>query len=162
MTKSQLMKTFIRLDQVGHWRGTEHVSSFLGAGDDIESLNSDAELLGVPGGVYFEDGISCYELDEDGVADLYNYWIVLAGISEDMIKNMQVTVFRGELNGYGTDGECVATCAETVKEFPATIIFEKWQEMQQRWFDDDETTAENTKEYIFEHAQEMIDFINAQ
>jgi len=157
------MKTFIRLDQVGHWRGTEHVSSFLGTGDEIENLNSDAELLGVPGEVYFEDGISCYEFDGEGIANLYNYWCIFVGLNEvHLIENMQVTIFKGEFVGWGTDNECLATCTETVKEFPAKVLFDKWMEMKQRWFDDEETTAANVKEYIAEHAQEMIDFINAQ
>lgn len=75
---------------------------------------------------------------------------------------MQVTIFKGEFVGYGTDNECLATCTETVKEFPAKVLFDKWMEMKQRWFDDEETTADNEKEYMIEHSQEMIDFINAQ
>lgn len=150
------MKTFIRLDQVGHWRGAEHQSSFQGWGNEVEYLKD------IGADVYFENGISCYLLDEDGMADLYKYWISVASMDENDAKRMQVTIFNGEINGFGTDGEYVATCTETVKEFSAVLLFEKWREMKQRWFDDDDTTAADAKEYIAEHAQEMIDFINAQ
>lgn len=149
------MEIFIRLDIVGHWRGKEHKSSFQGWGDEVESFQE----MGAD--IYFEDGISCYMLDPDGMAELYNYWMNIASMDEDDANRMQVTVFGGEFNGFGSDNEYVASCERTIAEFPSILLFEKWKELEKRWFDDDDTEAKDTKDYINENAKELIEFIES-
>ncbi|WP_374723591.1 hypothetical protein [Calidifontibacillus erzurumensis] len=137
------LKTFIRLDQVGHWKGKEHNSSFLGMAEET----------------YFENGISCYKLNAEGIARLYRYWIEYASFDKKDAERFQITIFKGHQVGYGSDGEVIAECIKTVKELPALIIYNKWMELKKRFMDDMETEACNITEYIEENADEILALI---
>lgn len=106
------MKKFIRLDTVGEWRGTEHVSSV-----GVSSF--------VPGHESFEKGVSCYRLDNQAEAlkSLFDYWtgIVMLDNADDY-NDMQITIFEGELIGEGSDYEDIATCERTLAEIDAKPI----------------------------------------
>lgn len=110
------MKKFIRLDMKGHWRGAEHKSSMNGlAGEWDEETGRDS----------WEEGISCYELDDkaDALAELVEYWDEVASLHEiEDYKDMQVTIFEGEYIGEGSDYEDIATCEKTILETDATDI----------------------------------------
>lgn len=103
------MATFVRLDVKGTWMGTNHKSAL---GNEDEEHYAE------------EGGISCYRLDRhpaEALKDLFNYWEYIASfdIKNGDYKNMQVTVFEGDLAGTGSDMEEIATCAETLNEFDA-------------------------------------------
>lgn len=113
------MKKFIRLDVKGEWRGTEHVSSV-----GVSSF--------VPGHEQFEEGVSCYRLDDQAEAlnDLREYWFETASITESDLENMQITIFEGELlDRWGSDGEDLAICKRTLKEIDAKEIMIKVNEL---------------------------------
>lgn len=150
------MVTFIRLDKRGHWRGVEHISSFQGLADE---QMYDLGFNPIEGD-FFEKGISCYWLEADGLAKLYKYWIETASITENDAKQMQVTIFEGEFVNWGSDGEPLATCTKTVKEFSASVLYEKWMELKERFYDDDETDAYDVTEYIDKYAQEILELLN--
>lgn len=130
------MKTFIRLDMKGQWRGKEHVSSVQGLGDEYVEL--------------FEEGISCYNLDDKAYAldNLREYWFDTASISESDLENMQVTIFEGRLIGQGSDWEDLAECERTIAEFEAKgfmmYIQNLWE--QKEW--EDELTEEEYEEKL--------------
>lgn len=103
------MEKFIRIDRVGEWRGTEHVSSMQGLGDEI----------------YFEDGISCYAIDDiqHALESLYRYWKDTVGNrSASDFEGFQVTIFEGEYVGTGTEMEDLAECHRTLYELDAVAI----------------------------------------
>lgn len=109
------MKKFIRLDTKGEWRSTEHVSSV-----GVSSF--------VAGHEDFEEGVSCYKLDDQAGAlnDLREYWFETASIDEDDLEDMQITIFEGELlDKWGSDGENLAICTKTIKEMDAKEIMMK-------------------------------------
>jgi len=113
------MKKFIRLDTVGEWRGTEHVSSV-----GVSSF--------VSGHEQFEEGVSCYELDDraEALKDLREYWFETAGITESDLEDMQITIFEGELlDIWGSDGEDLAICTKTIKEIEAKEVMMKVDEL---------------------------------
>lgn len=113
------MKKFIRLDMKGEWRGTEHVSSI-----GVSSF--------VSGHEQFEEGVSCYKLDNQAEAlnDLREYWFETASITESDLENMQITIFEGELlDKWGSDGEDLAICKRTLKEIDAKEIMIKVDEL---------------------------------
>ena len=131
------MKKFVRLDTVGEWRGTEHVSSV-----GVSSF--------VSGHEQFEEGVSCYELSNDGPAhafeSLFEYWNDTVMLKVNDYKNMQITVFEGEqIDGMGSDYEDLAICKRTIKEVPAYDIMKELIETYYEYHDYDELTDE---EYI--------------
>lgn len=144
------MKTFIRLDEKGTWRGRDHVSSVMGlAGEFDEETGRDS----------WEEGISCYELNAEGIAELYNYWINIASMNEKDAQRFQVTIFRGEVVGYGSDSEILASCSDTVKETDAISLYKKWMELDESYYEDDDTEASDVKEYVEEHAAEIMELL---
>ena len=113
------MMRFIRLDMKGEWRGTDHMSSV-----GVSSF--------VPGHEDYEEGVSCYRLDDQAEAlnDLREYWFETASITEDDLENMQITIFEGELlDRWGSDGENLAICTKTIKEIDAKEIMMKVDEL---------------------------------
>lgn len=136
------MKTFIRLDTVGHWLGTEHISSMRGDGER------------------FESGVSCYEFDARYMSDLYNYWINTACIDRNDVSNMQVTIFEGYKVGEGFELEDCAVCERTIAEIQAMPLYDKWKELEERFYDDEYTDCCSELEYIEEHAQEIMQLLN--
>lgn len=109
------MQKFIRLDMKGHWRGKEHVSSV-----GVSSF--------VDGHEDFEDGISCYRLNDQAEAlkSLLDYWTDIAMLkSAEDFKDLQITIFEGELVGEGADYEDLATCERTIAEIDAKPIMEQ-------------------------------------
>ena len=113
------MQKFIRLDTKGEWRGTEHTSS-VGVSGFVE------------GHEQFEEGVSCYKLDDqaDALNDLREYWFETAGITAEDLEDMQITIFEGELlDKWGSDGEDLATCTKTLKEMDAKEIMIKVDEL---------------------------------
>lgn len=98
------MSLFIRVDNVGEWKGEEHKSYF---GEVEEEM--------------CEGGISCYEFKKGCVEDLYNYW---KGIMITHSEGRQITVFEGEWIGIGSSMEYLAICTRTVCEMPASILFD--------------------------------------
>lgn len=107
------MKKFIRLDTVGEWRGTEHVSSV-----GVSSF--------VPGYESFEKGVSCYRLDNQAEAfkSLLDYWTEIAMLDKaEDYEDMQITIFEGEqLEGIGSDYEDMAICERIIAEIDAKPI----------------------------------------
>ena len=113
------MKKFIRLDMKGEWRGTEHVSSV-----GVSSFVSGYEQ--------FEEGVSCYRLDNqaEALTELRDYWFETASITEDDLEDMQITIFEGELlDKWGSDGEDLAICKRTLKEIDAKEIMTRVNEL---------------------------------
>jgi len=114
---------FIRLDQRGHWRGTEHRSSAATYDGTYDEELDDENVYG-----YLEHGISCYRIDDgivEGLEELFEYWTGIA-MWRDLkdYKDFQVTIFEGEkLSHWGTDGEDMATCSRTVAELDAVEFF---------------------------------------
>ena|SRR5690625_3034673 len=110
---------FIRIDTVGEWRDKEHVSSV-----GVSSF--------VAGHERFEEGISCYSLENpvSALEDLHNYWVVQVMLDMDEFDNMQITIFEGyKLDVMGTDHEDMAICERTIKEIPAREIMEKLDDL---------------------------------
>ena len=131
------MKTFIRFDVKGTFRGSEHVSTFTD-----ES--------------YTEPGISCYELNAEGVKNLIRYWTTLACLTRiEDYENMNLTVFAGEKVGTGTDFEDCATCTEVLGEIDAAEFFEKYLETEERYFDE-EITEDEMYETLEKYIREAI------
>lgn len=99
------MKRFVRLDVKGTWKGVGHRSS---VGSNYEEEQ-------------WEDGISSYNLHDvaDALNSLRAYWFDEACFTTDSFKDMQVTIFEGELVGQGASWEDLATCERTIKEFDA-------------------------------------------
>lgn len=112
---------FIRIDQKGTWRGTEHRSCVAG------SVFSTEETI-------WENGISCYRLDNkvEAIESLYKYWTEIAMVRLEDFKDMQVTIFEGAHNGYGADGEDLANCTETIKEIDAYEFMRKVYEAKDK------------------------------
>lgn len=137
------MKTYIRLDQIGSWKGVEHNSSMNGMGEET----------------YFEGGVSCYELNDDGMAMLYRYWVEVASFDAQDAERYQITIFNGVEVGMGSDYEVIAEVIETVKEIPAKALYEKWMELDDRYYEDEETDAFDVAEYIEQNAQEVLAII---
>lgn len=125
------MEKFIRLDEKGEWRGKEHRSSVCGAGEMYEEL--------------FEEGISCYSLNDAGEAieKLRNYWVEHASLrSVNDYENMQVTIFEGERlhNTIGADWEDQATCEKTICEIDAKPFMGKVLELFDLHYFEEELT----------------------
>ena len=99
------MSLFIRIDNVGGWKGINHKS-----------------YLGVIGEESFEGGISCYELEKGCIEELYSYWKNDAWNTES--EGRQITIFEGKKIGMGSSFEDLATCEKTIMELPATILFD--------------------------------------
>ncbi|HSH24975.1 MAG TPA: hypothetical protein VLA13_05500 [Massilibacterium sp.] len=104
---------FIRIDTKGEWMGTEHKSSLAGV-----------EEHGV-----WEEGISCYDLEDQAEAlkELLDYWTDIAMMTDAKdYANMQITIFEGEeLEDQGSDWEQMAVCERTIAEIEAQPIMEK-------------------------------------
>lgn len=113
------MSKFIRIDKKGTWRGTEHQSRTA-----CYEWSEDERQL--------EDGISCYNLNEEGIKDLFNYINNNMSLSEEDLKNSQITIFEGEWNGNGSDGEELAWCKETVAELEANEWWEAINEATEK------------------------------
>lgn len=100
------------------------------------------------------------------MAKLYDYWINTASFDAKDAARYQVTIFEGEqLEGSGFDDEDLAECARTVVEFPAVKLYEKWMELKKRFdheWEEDETDADDAKEYIEEHYEEVLAVIVKQ
>lgn len=128
------MEKFIRLDMKGHWRGKEHKSSMQGMGEET----------------YFEDGISCFNLDDQAHAleNLRWYWFELASVTEKDLEGMQVTIFEGEQIGYGSEMEDIATCERTLNTFEAREFMMNIEELHDMI--DDEITEEEYEEKLNE------------
>lgn len=122
------MSKFIRIDNVGEWKGTEH-KSFLG------SINDES----------YEGGISCYELEEGCIELLYDYW--KNDVWNTDSTNRQITIFEGEKIGCGSSFEDLATCTRTVLELPASMLFDRIN-----FFED----VENGYEYYNKDEEEEI------
>ena len=126
------MDKFIRLDEIGTWKGENHISSFTGY-DGSYNEELDAENENLYG--YLENGISCYSLDTESLEDitlaienLYSYWVIDIARFQDAIdyENMQVTIFEGnKINAYGHDGEDLAICTATLKKIDAVEFMTK-------------------------------------
>lgn len=113
------LEKFIRIDEKGHWKGTEHKSSMNGmAGEWDEEIGTSS----------FERGISCYSLTNkaEGINNLREYWYEIAMFkSPKRFEGMQVTIFEGEKIGTGSDYEDVATCETTLLELDAVEFMDK-------------------------------------
>lgn len=119
---------FIRLDEKGTWKGTEHISSFTSGAT--------------------EHGISCYSLegetDEDlicTVKDLYKYWTNIACMGD--FSEFQLTIFDGKkLDRVGYDMEDIALCTETIKQVDADPFMSRLcdiEDMKDGLYEDPET-----------------------
>lgn len=140
---------FIRLDATGEFRGSEHKSSLCGLGEDYGN---------------FEEGISCYLLNEDAFSKLYDYWINIASLNEaDLERGMQVTIFEGEqVDALATNNEDLAVCTKTVAEFDAKELYSKWMELKKRFdyeWENDETDANDVVEYLELHHEQLQDLV---
>lgn len=137
------MEMFIRIDQKGTWRGTEHISAF--GQDDWERT---------------EPGISCYSLrygNADGIKNLLEYWNNYNNrYFPEEFEGFQVTVFRGEKVGEGTDFEDCAICTETVAEIDAVEFVKMVREKEEDLSDAIEDDAEY--EAAFEDFLNNINF----
>lgn len=132
---------FIRLDIKGTWKCKEHRSCFAGS-----------SLVDADENIIWEKGISCYNLENtlDAIESLYIYWSDIAMLSLDDYKNMQVTIFEGEkLDSFGSDGEDMAICTQTVKTLEAYDFIskiEKYKEMLENFEEGYEDEPQMTKE----------------
>lgn len=144
------METFIRLDRKGTWRGTEHQSRT--AAWEWEEDDR-----------YLEDGVSCFYATVEGIEELYDYAINHMSLYEERDqKDFQVTVFEGNYNGQGSDGEELAWCTATLKEIESLDWFktiEKAKEMADtdedgEYYDDDKD--EYVKGITQEEYEEII------
>ncbi len=119
------MAKFIRLDQKGEWRGSEHRSSMLGLAE--EWLNCG-----------FENGVSCYELTDQAEAldELRKYWTVIATTTD--FTSFQVTIFEGEKTGEGPDYEDIALPEKTLYEGEAQPLMQKIIDLEDMFYDDEE------------------------
>ena len=68
---------FIRVDTIGQWKDTEHMSYFGLVEED-----------------HSEKGISCYELTEGAIKQLYFYW--KNDVYNTSSEGRQLTIFEGE------------------------------------------------------------------
>jgi|SRR5699024_1089600 len=110
------MTKFIRLDIKGEWMGTKHKSSMQGLGEET----------------YFEDGVSCYDLERKGMAleSLFEYWNDVAMLSVDDYADMQITIFEGDkLDSQGSDWEDMAICTKTLVEMDAIDVMKRVSEL---------------------------------
>lgn len=117
------MKTFIRFDVKGTFRGSEHVSTF--ADESFEEV-----------------GISCYEFDAEGVQKLMCYWTHQMCARREDFAEMNLTVFAGEKIGDGTDFEDCATCSAVLAEIDGAEWFDAFDELQNRVWDEEITEDE--------------------
>ena len=140
------MPIFIRLDRIGHWRGTEHVSSLLGMAEETR----------------FEGGVSCYPFDASGLASLYKYWYYTASFRLEDTDDFQVTIFEGNEVGMGSDWEVVAEVTKTIAKIPSKPLYLKWTELVERYYEDEETTADSEVAYLEQHADELLDVLKVQ
>ena len=124
------MSKFIRIDNIGEWRGTDH-KSFLGMIDDESA----------------ESGISCYEMIKGFAENLYDYWNCEVGYTSS--KNRQITIFEGEYVGRGSSDEDLATCTKTIAELPASMLFDNIEFFE---------SVEDGYEYYDEDEEEEISF----
>jgi len=132
------MTKFIRIDEKGTWRGNEHRSCFAGtvftqAEDDIK----------------WEDGISCYSLDDivEAIENLSSYWNHHVGLKLKEYDKMQITIFEGEkIKSYGFDGEDLAICNKTICEIEAKPFMKKFLELEEDFDFEDITEDEYIKE----------------
>ena len=115
------MDKFIRLDEIGTWKGTEHISK-----TSVYDGNYDEELDAEDGNVYgkMENGISCYKIYENdktsAIEELYRYWDEVANFNLNEYKNFQVTIFEGiKQDEWGSDGEDLAICRNTIIQLDA-------------------------------------------
>lgn len=133
----------IRIDQVGHWRGSEHRSSVMGMGyfEDVED-------------VQWEDGISCYRVENgEGVEELRAYWVENNGNTDaQSYEGFQVTIFEGEIVGTGADFEELADCKETLAEVDAVEFMGEVLDLHEK-FEDDEISED-------EYFEELNNLIN--
>ena len=107
------MEKYIRLDVKGTWKGNEHQSRFAAWYYDEDDK-------------YLENGVSCYKFDIDGFKDLWEYATDHMSIrNEKEAERFQITVFKGEHSGKGSDGEELAWCKETITETDFLPIFKK-------------------------------------
>ncbi|MFB5269325.1 hypothetical protein ACE41H_21420 [Paenibacillus enshidis] len=114
------MDKFIRFDEVGHWRGAGHRSSFQGDGERMEA------------------GISCYKIwpgqEAEAIENLCDHWMENnSRRTPGDYEGLQVTIFKGEkLPGMGADWEDVAECTSTVAELNAVEFMTTFLGTQER------------------------------
>lgn len=152
------MEKFIRLDQKGHWRGTEHRSMLADPTETYIEYDDDGEFE-VSGGKW-ESGISCYHLGDDvayAIDRLRWYWMNVAMMKDASdYAGMQVTIFEGERIGEGSDGEDTATCSRTIAEFDAEPFMEQiiktWKQMEY----DEEIDEEEYKNILEKLIKELL------
>lgn len=130
-----MSEKFIRIDMKGSWRGKEHKSAF----GDRDWTNTE------------EEGVSCYSFENpvQGLEDLYDYWVIRVARCEiDDFKNMQITVFEGELlPECGSDGEELATCERTLLETEAYPIMKAIYDAREDCDIDYNPSAEQEDQY---------------
>lgn len=129
------VQRFIRIDNVGQWKGTEH-KSFLSMVDDEA----------------FEGGISCYIMKEGCIKELYNYWKFEVWNTES--KDRQITIFEGNEVGTGSSYENLATCTQTIMQLPASMLFDNLEFFESvedgfEYYDNDEEEEISMDDEIF-------------
>ena len=135
---------FIRIDEKGEWRGVEHVSSLNGMGGECWCEG------GCTCGDNWEEGISCYKLDNiaEALENIRAYWVEEVGLSIEDFKTKQITIFEGELlDTVGADWEDLATCDRTLFEFDAYDIMKAVIEKHSE-YNYDEITKEEYEEFL--------------
>lgn len=135
------MEKFIRIDMKGHWKGTEHCST----------VAMDPEFFGDE--TDWEEGISCYSFEfgkTEALDNLRKYWVGTVGDDETNLYNdKQITIFEGELlESWGSDGEEMATCTNTLKELEAAPIMGQVIKAWECWEIDQEIDEDEYKEIL--------------
>jgi hypothetical protein len=128
------MEKFIRLDMKGHWKGTDHRSSFQGVAEEG----------------YWEKGVSCFSLSDVSYAieSLRSYWVDIASATESDFENMQVTIFEGTRIGEGSDYEDLATCKRTILEIEAAPFMKEVTELYELFKYDEEIDEDEYNERL--------------
>lgn len=156
---------FIRLDEKGTWRGTEHCSQFGLAEEtfaETEWIYDPATGEEIPveheiNGGTWEAGISCYNLNDivDALEHLHNYWFGIAGFGYETYKGFQVTVFEGELTErMGADWEDTAICENTLVEAGAYEFMKSLHETIDK-YEEEEITEEEYRKTLEELYNEL-------
>lgn len=146
------LQKFIRIDEKGHWRGTEHRSSVQGLADMCVCYETECICD------HWEPGISCYQIGDDiaeALENLREYWEEHKGIGLvfiDWYKDLQITIFEGELLPVkGSDWEDLATCERTLFELEAYPIMKAVIEAHEKirtYGEPDEDEVEEYKDFL--------------
>lgn len=128
-------KLFVRIDEVGTWKGQDHKSFF---GEISEEG--------------YENGISCYEVKAGWAESLYSYWA--NDVYNTDSENRQLTIFQGYLIGKGSSMEDLATCKNTIIEIPSSILFDTIEFLENveegyEYYDEDEEEEISLDDEIF-------------